>query len=102
MNDMAFEGTEHENLDAPMPAEAIDYLAQVRRLATEDAYVGGMMFRAIGIQDPNLLLQPSILNRVADRAQLPDGPPPDFSMPPLYALDRAPRAEDLVPVPASV
>lgn len=102
MNDMAFEGTEHENLDAPMPAEAIDYLAQVRRLATEDAYVGGMMFRAIGIQDPNLLLQPSILSRVAARAQLPAGPPPDFSMPPLHALNRTPRAEDVALVPAPV
>lgn len=94
MNDLAFEGTETENLDAHMPMDAIEYFAQVRRLATEDPYVGGMMFRAIGTQDPNLLFQEPILTRVGARADQPDGPKPDYSMPPLYALDRTPQAED--------
>ncbi|OBH11104.1 hypothetical protein A5695_20050 [Mycobacterium sp. E1747] len=94
MNDLAFEATETENLDAPPPKEAVEYFTQVRRLATEDPYVGGMMFRAIGTQDPGLLFQESVMRRVTARAGLPDGPAPDFTAPPLYSLDRTPLAED--------
>ena len=96
MNDLAFDATETDNLDVPPPPEAVEYFAQVRRLATEDPYVGGMMFRAIGTQDPSLLFAEPVARRVVARAALPDGPPPDFTAPPLYALDRTPRAEDFV------
>ncbi len=91
--DMAFEGTETENIERSAPdPEIVSYLSKMRLATTLDSYVAVSFFRAQGSMRGELLFEPELMERVERVVAEWDEAPRELDRPPEWSDDKAPVA----------